>query len=179
MRRMAGFFLLLVLIALSACKPVLLEQQQATATSFSRSEQELGRQAAEKGAAALCNVEFKAGKDAYKNSICVLATQMGCRLVSTQIEETWESFSKAYPVTQLGCEFRSSQFLEESFQFGLPVQYWQVKLAAGEGWPKDTPEREYWLQVAREDGTWKLNRVLVLDEIRYYALLQSVGTKSS
>lgn len=178
MKNSLFFFILMALLLLSACKPVLLEQQQATATSFSRSEQELGRQVAEQSAAALCNVDFKTGKDAYKTSICALATQMGCRLISTQIDETWESFSKAYPVTRLTCEFRSSQFLEESRQFGLPVQYWQVKLAAGEGWPKDTSQREYWLQVAREDGAWKLNRVLVLDEIRYYALLQSVGAKN-
>jgi hypothetical protein len=169
---------LLFLMAVSACKPVLLEQQQATATAFVRSDLELGRQAAEQSALVLCNVDFKQGKAAYQKSICDLSTEMGCRMLSTQVDETWESFSRAYPVPNLACELRSSQLLEESRQFGLPVQYRLVTLHGMDGWPKDVPEHEYWLQVAKENGAWKLNRVLVLDEARYYSILQTNQKKN-
>jgi hypothetical protein len=169
---------LFLMIAVSACKPVLLEQQQATATAFERSELELGKQAAEQSAMLFCNVDFEKGKEDYRQKICAQATTMGCRILSTQMDETWQGFIEAYPVPHLVCELQSSQLLEESRQFGLPVQYWLVKLQGKEGWPKSTPKREYWLQVAEENSMWKLNRVLVLDEIRYYSIIEAAKVKS-
>ena len=68
--------------------------------------------------------------------------------------------------------------LAESRQFGLLVKYWLVKLQGKDGWPKGTPKREYWLQVAEENGNWKLNRILVLDEIRYYSVLEAAKVVS-
>jgi hypothetical protein len=156
-----------------ACKPVIIEQQRATATAFARSVLELGKQSAEQSAMLFCNVDFKMGKEEYLKKVCAEATPMGCRILSTQIEDTWQSFTAAYPAPGLVCELRSSQLLEESRQFGLPVQYWLVKLLGKDGWPKNTAIREYWLQVAEENGNWKLNRVLVLDEIRYYSALEA------
>lgn len=168
------FFLLLVLV--TACRPVVLEQQQATATAFARSELMLGRQSAESAALALCNVDFQAGSAAYQKSICGLSTRLGCQLLSDQIAQSWQDFTLAYPVPRLTCELRSSRLLEESRQFGLPVQYWLLKLHGEEGWTHENAEREYWLQVARENGHWKLNRILVADEVRYYTSLLSIET---
>ena len=174
----ALLFALFLATVFSACKPVSIEQQQATATAFERSALELGKQAAEQSAIFLCNVDFKKGKEEYQKNICARATPMGCQILSIQMDEIWQSFITAYPVPRLVCELQSSQLLEESRQFGLPVQYWLVKLQAKEGWVKDTPIREYWLQVAEENGNWKLNRVLVLDEIRYYSALEAAKVKS-
>lgn len=164
-----------ILLTLSACRPVLLSQQQATAVAFAVSEQALGRQAAETAAMALCNVNFTWGMQNYQNQVCGQATKMGCQVLSLQIGETWKNFNLTYPVPKLVCETRSSKLLEESRQFNLPVQFWQVSLHGTEGWPQDSTEREYWLQVARENGAWKLNRVLVMDEVRYYAAMQSAS----
>jgi len=174
----ALLFTLLLAIVLSACKPVIREQQQATATAFESAVLELGRQSAEQSALLFCNVDFNLGKEEYQKKVCAQATPMGCRILSTQIDATWQSFTEAYPVPGLVCELLSSQLLEESRQFGLAVQYWLVKLQGKEGWPKNTPTREYWLQVAEESGNWKLNRVMVLDEIRYYSVLEAAKVKS-
>jgi len=164
--------------AFGACKPVIIEQQQATATAYEGSVLELGKQSAEQSAMLFCNVDFKMGKEEYQKKVCAQATPMGCRILSTQIDATWQSFKAAYPVPSLVCELQSSQLLEESRQFGLAVQYWLVKLQGKDGWPKGTPNREYWLQVAEENGNWKLNRVLVLDEIRYYSVLEAAKVVS-
>jgi hypothetical protein len=169
----ALLLMVFILLALSACRPVILSQQQATAIAFVQSEETIGRQAAENAAMALCNVDFTRGQQSYQLQVCAQSTQMGCRILTLQIGETWKNFKLSYPVPRLVCEIRSSQLLEESRQFNLSVQYWQVKLRGTEGWPQPTADREYWLQVARENGNWKLNRVLVLDEVRYYAALQS------
>ena len=166
--------LFLLLFILGACRPVVLAQQQATATAFIESEQVLGRHSAELAAFALCNVDFKAGSAAYQKSICDLSTRMGCQLLSDQIAQSWQDFTRAYPVPRLVCELRSSRLLEESRQFGLPVQYWLLRMHGSEGWPQTSAEREYWLQVARENGAWKLNRILVPDEVRYYSSLMSI-----
>lgn len=174
----ALLFALFLAAVISACKPVIPEQQQATATAFERSVLELGKQVAEQSAMVLCNVDFKKGKEEYQKNICARATPMGCQILSNQMDETWQSFMTAYPVSRLVCELQSSQLLEESRQFGLPVQFWLVKLQGKEGWMKGTPTREYWLQVAEENGNWKLNRVLVLDEIRYYSALEAARAKS-
>lgn len=168
--------LFLLLLISGACRPVILEQQQATATAFANSEFALGRQSAETAAMALCNVDFQAGSTAYQQSVCAVSTQIGCQLLSDQIGQSWHDFSRTYPVPRLLCELRSSRQLEESRQFGLAVQYWLLKLHGSEGWPQENAEREYWLQVARENGKWKLNRILVPDEVRYYTSLMSIGT---
>ena len=172
------FPVLFLAAVVSACKPVIIEQQRATATAFERSVHELGKQSAEQSAMLFCNVDFKMGKEEYLKKVCAQATPMGCRILSTQIEKTWQIFTEAYPVPGLVCELRSSHLLEASFQFGLPVQYWLVKLQGKDGWPKNTAIREYWLQVAEENGNWKLNRVLVLDEIRYYSVLEEAKGQS-
>jgi hypothetical protein len=174
----ALLFTFCLAVVFSACKPVLIEQQQATATAFERSVLELGKQSAEQSAMLFCNVDFKKGKEEYQKKVCAQATSMGCRIISTQIDATWKSFQAAYPAPSLVCELQSSQLLEQSQQFGVLVQYWLVKLQGKDGWPKNTPAREYWLQLAEENGNWKLNRVLVLDEIRYYAALEAAKVRS-
>ena len=155
-------------LLLAGCKPVLIEQQRATATAYVQSELLKSRQAAEKSAMALCNIDIQAGKESYKEQVCEEASDLGCQIIKDQIETTWEEFTRSNTSQRLTCELQSGQLLEETRQFNEPVKNWLVKLEGKEGWPEDRRLREYWLQVSNNNGAWKLNRILSINEIRFY-----------
>jgi len=162
------FSILLVIFLSPGCSSVSLEEQRVQATAFVTDRNDQAEQAASQAAMALCNVDISAGMDAYQQQVCSVATQTGCQIISSQIASVWQNFETSYQVPQLTCELATNKFLEETHQFGLDVQFWLVKLE-GEGYaPSSSNQREYWLQVANEDGEWKLNRILLVDEIRYY-----------
>jgi hypothetical protein len=55
------------------------------------------------------------------------------------------------------------------------VQYWQINLVGTEGWAPSAKNREYWVQVAEEQGLWKFNRVLTNDEIAMYLTIEGMA----
>jgi hypothetical protein len=57
----------------------------------------------------------------------------------------------------------------------MRVQYWQVNLQGTEGWGANSGSREYWLQVAEENSSWKLNRVLTGDEVAFYLTIEAMA----
>ena len=168
---------LFLLMIVCSCKPVSLEEQRVIATAFVQDEITNGQKAAEQGAMALCNIDLDQGKEAYQQKVCEQTTPTGCQVISIQIDDVWQDFTTTYQLPRLTCELKTSQLLEESRQFGMQVQFWLVKLEGKEYEPQNSSDREYWLQVALQDGSWKLNRILLVDEIRYYAVVESANQK--
>lgn len=167
---------IILIAALISCSSVSIEEQRVVATAYVEVEMEQAKTAAEQAALSLCNVDLSAGMATYQQKICALATQAGCQIISDQIKGVWQNFQTAYQIPQLNCELVKSQLIEETRQFGMDVQFWQVKLNGENYAPQNSSEREYWLQVANENGQWKLNRVLLVDEIRYYLASDSLVT---
>ena len=169
MKRNISILLIFVVIAaFMGCSTVSIDEQRVLATAYVEDENDQAQNAAEQAALALCNVDITAGMTEYQQKVCAISTQTGCQIISAQIESVWKDFQTVYQVPQLTCELMTNQLLEATRQFGMDVQFWKIKLK-GEGYaPANSNEREYWLQVANENGEWKLNRVLLVDEIRYY-----------
>ncbi len=173
-KRLFTIFILTVLVTITACQPVSIYNQRATATAYSSDYMTTAMRAAEDGAMALCNLDFDAGPEAYEEQICENSTQLGCAFFMKQVAEAWADLARAYSADQLECELSTSRFLEEGQQFGMLTQYWQVNLQGTKGWSTGEKNREYWLQVAEENGQWKLNRVLTSDEVAYYLAIDSM-----
>jgi len=168
-------FILAVLIVLTACQPVSIYTQRATATAYATDYMVSAMQAAEDGAMALCNINFDEGPEAYLQAICDASTDLGCTYFGSQIAEGWGDLERSYNSDLLECVVGTSRFLEEGQQFGMNVQYWQVNLQGTTGWSNSNRSREYWLQVAEESSNWKLNRVLTSEEIAFYKTIDSMG----
>ncbi len=164
----------LLLLAVS-CQPVSRNTQRATATAYAVSYMSDAMTAAETGAMALCNIDFEAGKDAYIRNVCEVTTSLGCDFFTKQIDEVWNDLDQTYKSSKLGCVVGTSKFLEEGNQFGMRAQYWQVNLQGTEGWGANSGSRDYWLQVAEENSSWKLNRVLTGDEVAYYLTIEAMA----
>ena len=159
--------LVVSLMGIAGCKNITMEEQRSTATVFEQTSMLQAKEAAETGALVFCNIDFEKGKEAYKTMICEVTTTLGCNYLSSEIDNNWDALVTTYDTDALECEFVSSELIEESTQFGFPVQIWFVRLVGTVGW-QDQTNRDYWLQVANESGEWKLNRVLSLTEIQYY-----------
>lgn len=162
------------LLAVS-CQPVSRHTQRATATAYAASYMGNAMQAAEGGAMALCNMDFSAGAEEYAQNICAVSTQAGCEFFTAQIADAWEDLKRSFSAEKLECIAGTSRFLEEGTQFGMPVQYWQIYLMGTGGWASGAENREYWLQVAEENGRWKLNRVLTGDEVALYKTIDKMA----
>ena len=169
------FLIFSVLILVSGCQPVSIYTQRATATAYSADYMTTAMQAAEDGAMALCNIDFKTKADGYVQQVCDTSTQLGCEFFTGQINQAWNDLERAYSSDELECTPATSRFLDEGEQYGMRVQYWQVNLQGTKGWSASSTDREYWVQVAEENSNWKLNRVLTSDEIAYYLAIDSIN----
>ncbi len=165
-----------MLLATASCQPVSIHTQRATATAYAVSYMNTAMEAAEDGAMALCNIDFEEGMDAYVEKICDASTQLGCELFTAQIADAWNDLERSYTSNRLGCNTGTSMFLEEGRQYGMLVQYWQINLVGIEGWSSSARNREYWVQVAEENGVWKLNRVLTGEEVNLYQTIESMAS---
>lgn len=168
-------FVTAILILAISCQPVSRHNQRETATAYAVSYMTDAMAAAENGALALCNIDFETGKDAYLGNVCAVTTSLGCEFFTKQINDAWNDLDRSYTSNRLGCMTGTSGFLEEGNQFGMRVQYWQVNLQGTEGWGADSGSREYWMQVAEENGNWKLNRVLTGDEVAFYLAIEAMA----
>lgn len=168
--------LILILTALlaTACQPVSRHTQRATATAYAADYMNSAMQAAEEGALALCNIDFEEGAEKYVEDVCAASTQTGCKFFMTQIADAWNDLERSTSSDRLECVTGTSKFLEEGKQFGMLVQYWQINLVGHEGWSSGAKNREYWIQVAEENGRWKLNRVLTGDEVEFYQTIETM-----
>jgi hypothetical protein len=164
-----------ILILAVSCQPISRNTQRATATAYAVSYMADAMAVAESSALALCNIDFKDGKDTYIENICAATTALGCKFFTRQVEGTWNDLDRTYSSDRLGCVAGTSRFLEEGTQFGMRVQYWQVNLQGTEGWGANSGSREYWLQVAEENSSWKLNRVLTGDEVAFYLTIEAMA----
>jgi len=164
-----------ILILAVSCQPISRNTQRATATAYAVSYMVDAMASAESSALVLCNIDFEAGKETYIENICAATTTLGCKLFTSQISETWEDLDRSYSSKKLGCVAGTSRFLEEGNQFGMRTQYWQVSLQGTEGWGANSGSREYWLQVADENSSWKLNRVLTGDEVAFYKTIEAMA----
>ena len=165
------------LILLSACQPVSIYTQRATATAYSSEYMTSAMQAAENGAMALCNIDFNAGGETYLEQICAVSTDLGCAFYGDQVPDVWNDLARSYTSDILECEVGTSRLLEEGEQFGMRVQYWHLNLVGTKGWTEGARNREYWVQVAEENSNWKLNRILTSDEVAYYLAIDSMGAE--
>lgn len=168
---------LFLLTSVCSCQSVSLEEQRVMATAYVQDEIDNGQKAAEQGAMALCNIDLDQGKEAYQQKVCEQTTAIGCQVISIQIDNGWQGLTTTYQLPRLTCELKTSQLLEEGYQFGMKVQFWLVKLEGEDYYPQNSSNREYWLQVALEEGSWKLNRYLLVDEIRYYTIIEFTNQK--
>ncbi len=169
-------FMIIAVLFAASCQPVSRNSQRATATAYAVAYMNTAMQAAETGALALCNIDFKAGGEKYVENVCEVSTQAGCSFFTSQIAENWGDLARSYSAERLECKAGTSRFLEEGRQFGMLVQYWQVNLLGTAGWPSNTNNREYWVQVAEENGLWKLNRVLTTDEVDFYNAIEGMAS---
>lgn len=158
-----------------SCQPVSRHTQRATATAYAASYMNDAMQAAEQGALALCNIDFTAGGEQYLQAICDVSTQPACEFFKTRIAETWADLARSMSAEQLKCIPGTSRFLEEGSQFGRAVQFWKVNLVGTEGWTSSASNREYWVQVTEENGSWRLNRVLTGDEVAFYQTIDQMA----
>lgn len=158
----------LVMAALIGCSKVTLAEQQSTATVYEETSMVNAKEAAETGALAFCNIDFTAGKEEYQDVICDVATTLGCDYYRNELDDSWDAITEVYNTDKLVCEFVSSELIEDSEQFGFQTQIWFVRLVGTVGWEQKQSNRDYWIQIANEDGEWKLNRILSLTEIDYY-----------
>jgi len=169
--------ILTFLVFISACQPISIYTQRATATAYSTEQMTPAMQAAENGAMVLCNIDFRDGEDNYLQQICDASTALSCKFFTDQVSSAWDDLERSYSSDTLVCEIGTSRFLEEGEQFGMQVQYWKVNLRGTSGWAENARDREYWLQVAEENSNWKLNRVLTSDEIAYYLSIDTMGVE--
>jgi hypothetical protein len=169
------FVLLAALVLATACQPVSMHTQRATATAYAASYMTSAMEAAENGALALCNIDFETGVESYTENVCDVSTHAGCEFFTVQIADAWNDLERSYSSDRLGCITGTSKFLEEGRQFGMLVQYWQINLVGNEGWSSSAKNREYWVQVAEENGSWKLNRVLTSGEVDFYMAIESMA----
>jgi hypothetical protein len=178
MKRSASLFwlaILVIVLLVSSCQPVSRRSQRATATAYAASYMNKAMEAAESGALALCNIDFDKGPNEYLNEICNYSTEMGCEYFSSQIAGYWNELDRSLNSNKVECITGTSRFLEEGRQFGYLVQYWQINLVGTEGWAPSAKNREYWVQVAEEQGLWKFNRVLTNDEIAMYLTIEGMA----
>lgn len=170
MRHMLQWLCIIISIAVgvAGCKTVEITEQRSTATAYQKNSMLAAKGAAEAGALAFCNINFEGGLEAYKQSICSVTTSLGCEHYTQELDKSWDSIVDVYNTDALVCDFVSSELMEESTQFGFPVQVWFVRLIGTVGWPENQTNRDYWLQIAEESGEWKLNRMLSLTEIEYF-----------
>jgi hypothetical protein len=168
--------IILALLSAVSCQPVSRNSQRATATAYAVAYMNTAMQAAESGAMALCNIDFNAGGEQYIENICGVSTQAGCAFFTSQIAAAWSDLARSYSSERLECKAGTSRFLEEGRQFGMLVQYWQINLLGTAGWPSNAKSREYWVQVAEENGLWKLNRVLTTDEVDFYTAIEGMAS---
>lgn len=174
MRMVHLALLVLLSVLLIACKPVSLENQQATATTYEALSMTDAMQAAEDGALALCAVDVAEGPDAYAANICSVSTRLACQLISEEIADSWQELVSGFSSEKMACTFSTSRLLEEGEQYGMPVQSWRVLLKGVQGFSAGEIDQEYWLQTAEEDGHWKFNRLLSNGEISFYLELQKL-----
>lgn len=158
----------LIILGMAGCRSVTIEEQRVTATAYAKASMVQAQESAETGAMAFCNIDFEDGIAAYKETLCDVTTTLGCSYYSTEIEKNWDTLIDMYDTDLLECEMVSSELLEESVQFGFPVQIWYIRLIGTTGWEQNQTNRNYWVQVANESGEWKLNRMLSLTEVEYY-----------
>ncbi|HUV16596.1 MAG TPA: hypothetical protein VMW28_08560 [Pelolinea sp.] len=178
MKKTVAIITLLVTVATVlavSCQPVSRHTQRATATAYAASYMTSAMEAAENGALALCNIDFSSGGETYIEDVCAASTQIGCKFFTTQIADAWNDLERSYSSDRLGCITGTSRFLEEGRQFGMLVQFWQINLVGTDGWSSSAKNREYWLQVAEENGRWKLNRVMTGDEVEVYLTIDSMA----
>lgn len=161
-------WIFLLVLGLISCKRVTIEEQRTQATQYQENSMLAAQEAAESGARTLCSIDFEAGVENYQDEICEATTNLGCKSFSKELELSWTSMEETFDTPKLVCEWVSSDFIEESSQFGLPVQVWHIRMVGTVGWPESQTNRDFWMQLAFEDSAWKLHRILSLTEINYY-----------
>ncbi len=159
---------LLMILLLIGCSKATLVEQQSMATAYEETSMVNAKDAAESGALAFCNIDFTVGKEEYQKVICDVTTELGCEYYRNELDDNWDAISDVYNTDKLECEIVSSELIEDSEQFGYQTQIWFVRLIGTVGWQQNQSNREYWIQIANENGKWKLNRILSLTEIYYY-----------
>jgi len=169
-------FTIITMIFTVSCQPVSRNSQRATATAYAVAYMNTAMQAAETGALALCNIDFAEGGEQYVENVCEVSTQAGCTFFTSQIAAAWNDLARSYSSERMECKAATSRFVEEGRQFGMLVQYWQINLLGTAGWPSNAKNREYWVQVAEENGLWKLNRVLTTDEVDFYTAIEGMAS---
>ena len=175
MHKICLIFLMLTFLLLAACQPVSRSAQQATATAFANVYMIEAMEAAEAGAMALCAVDFNGSPQAYIDNVCAESTILACNVIEEEINLAWEDMQQLYSSRKLACAQSTSRLLEEGRQYGMQVQYWKVNLKGIQGFTEGNTDREYWLQVADENGTWKFNRVLTSGEAALYLTIDKDG----
>ena len=161
-------FLIGIVLWLAGCQKLSIEEQRALATQSQERSLLSAQEAVEASAHTLCNINFEEGKQKYIDALCTKTTNLACVYFTQEVDRDWDAMQNTYNTPKLVCEWVSSDFIEESVQFGFPVQVWFIRMVGTIGWPMDRNNRDYWLQMAYENGSWKLNRILSYVEISFY-----------
>ena len=161
-----GFVLLVVVIALIGGgflllrhDPTLLSRivarfEGATPTqSYPRSG--LDAQAAVAALTAFYTLDYAEPVDQWQGRVCALTTADGCQLTQTLFAPTVRQVVEVNQV-KTGCTVQALRLVENNND----TRIWLLEVTLDAPWPGENSTTQVYVEVARNNGNWLLNRIL-------------------